>query len=350
MLRFTIPQKTLLAVLLTIAILLLYQFPSKSQALHIQNHSVTVSTAIINATASHNFQFTYPSASAVGSVVLLYCDGGALLSMPCNAPAGLDVSGASLISQTGNTGFIIDTINSTANKIVLTRAPSAGAVVASTYDFNNIINPSTPNETTYIRIATYPTIDGTGPNNDDGAVAFAAVSPFEVGAFVPPFIKLCVGITVALDCSSMSGDSINLGVLSTGATKYATSEFAAGTNSITGYNVFTLGTTMTSGNNIIAAANPAATSKTGVSQFGLNLKANTGPPVGAEPQGPGTAAVQTGYNTANIFKFVNGDNVAQAIKPSDFNKMTASYIVNINSAQPSGIYATTITYLAVGQF
>jgi hypothetical protein len=30
--------------------------------------------------------------------------------------------------------------------------------------------------------------------------------------------------------------------------------------------------------------------------------------------------------------------------------MTASYIVNINSSQPPGIYATTITYLAVGSF
>jgi hypothetical protein len=348
MLKFVISAKSLASALLVIALVFACLIPIESHALHLQNHSVQVSTAQVSATASHNFQFTYPSTSVVGSIMLLYCDGGALLPMPCNAPVGLNAAGASLASQTGNTGFSIGSV--TANKIILTRSPAAGATIASTYNFNNIVNPSAANATTYVRIATYPTIDATGPNNDDGAVAFATVNPFQIGAFVPPFIKLCVGITVAQDCSSVSGNSINLGFLSTGATKAATSQFAAGTNSITGYNVFTLGNTMTSGNNIIPALNPATTSKTGVSQFGLNLRANTNPAVGADPQGPGTAVAQAGYNSSNTFKFQNGDNIAQAIKPSDFNKMTTSYIVNISAAQPSGVYATTITYLAVGQF
>jgi hypothetical protein len=350
MLKFAKPQRLLVILVLLVLSLALYQVPSKGRALHLQNHSVQISTALVNATASHNFQFTYPSTNVVGSVVLQYCDGGALLTMPCNAPAGLDVSGAILASQTGNIGFNIDTVNSTNNKIVLTRAPIAGASVLSTYNFNNIVNPSTANATTYIRISTYASIDGSGPNNDDGAVAFAAVNPFQVGAFVPPFIKLCVGITVANDCSSMSGDSINLGILSTSSTKFATSEFAAGTNSFTGYNIFTLGSTMTSGNNIIPAVNPATSSKIGTNQFGMNLKANTSPAVGQEPQGAGTATPQAGYNTSNNFKFQNGDNIASSNIATDYSKMTASYIVNIDSSQPSGIYATTITYLAVGQF
>jgi hypothetical protein len=327
-----------------------YLLPLKSHALHLQNHSVQVSTAIIGATASHDFQFTYPSTSNVGSIIFWYCDGGALLPMACNAPTGLNLSGASLASQTGNTGFSIDAVHSTANKIVLTRAASAGTTVASTYNFNNIVNPTTANATTYVRIATYPTTDATGPDNDDGAVAFATISPFQIGAFVPPFIKLCVGITVAQDCSTASGNSIDLGILATNVTKAATSEFAAGTNSISGYNIFTLGNTMTSGNNTIPAMNLATTSKTGASQFGLNLRANTNPAVGADIQGPGTATVQAGYNSSNTFKFQNGDVIAQTIKPSDFNKMTASYIVNISPVQASGVYATTITYLAVGEF
>jgi hypothetical protein len=350
MLKFVSPKIILLASFFAMVSLGVYQLSSKSQALHIQNHSVQISTAIVGATANHNFQFTYPSTSVVGSVVLLYCDGGALQLMPCNAPAGLDLSGASLASQAGNTGFVIDTINSTANKIVLKRAPVAGVTTASTYSFNNIINPSTANATTYVRISTYSTIDGTGPDNDDGAVAFSTVNPFEVGAYVPPFIKLCVGITVAVDCSTMSGNSINLGVLSASNTNYATSEFAAGTNSFTGYNIFTLGTTMTSGNHTIAAINPAGTSKTGVNQFGLNLRANTSPVVGADTQGPGTGTPQADYNTPNIFKFQNGDNIARSPLTTDFNRMTASYVVNISSAQDPGFYATTITYLAVGQF
>jgi hypothetical protein len=346
MLKFKI---ALLFMVLAICFMV-WPFTQRGQALHIQNHSVQVSTALVGAIASHNFQFTYPSTSNVGSVVLQYCDAGALLPMPCNAPAGLDVSGTVLAGQTGNVGFSIDGVNSTANKIVLTRASIPGLIIASTYDFNNITNPSTANATTYVRISTYATTDGTGPDNDDGAVAFATVSPFEVGAFVPPFVQVCVGITVANDCSSISGDSIDLGNLTSKATKSATSEFAAGTNSATGYNIFSLGTTMTSGNNILPAINPAGNSLIGASQFGLNLRANTAPAIGQDPQGPGTGVPQAGYNTPNLFKFQNGDNIASSGLPTDYSKMTVSYVVNVNAAQPVGVYSTTITYLGVGQF
>jgi hypothetical protein len=344
------PHKLIVFSLLTALCFSFLFVQSKSHALHLSDHSVKLSTALVGATASHDFQFTYPSTSVVGSIVLLYCDGGALLPMPCNAPAGMDASGAALVSQTGNVGFTIDAANSSSNKIVLTRVPVAGLSVLSTYNFNNITNPTTANATTYVRVSTYPTVDGTGANNDDGAVAFTTVNPFQVGAFVPPFIKLCVGITVANDCSTTSGNSINLGVLSTGATRYGTSQFAVGTNSFTGYNIFSLGSTMTSGNNIIPAINPAGTSRTGNSQFGINLRANTSPAVGQDPVGVGTGAPVAGYNTPNIFKFQTGDNIAHSNLTTDFNKMTTSYVVNINSSQPSGIYATTITYLAVGEF
>lgn len=330
--------------------LIAIQLTPRSQALHLQNHSVKVSTALVNATASHNFQFTYPSTSVVGSVVFQYCDGGALLSMPCNAPAGLDVSGASLAAQSGNTGFSIDTGNSTASKIVLTRAPVAGLAIASTYDFDNITNPSAPNATTYIRISTYPSTDGTGPDNDDGAVAFATINPFQIGANVPPFLKLCVGIVVSDDCTSISGNTLDVGTLSTSAARAGTSQFSGGTNSVTGFNIYTLGTTMTSGNNVIPAINPAKGSQVGTSQFGLNLRANTNPSVGQNPQGPGTASPQSGYNTPNLFKFQNGDIITSSNIPTNFRRMTVSYMVNISPTQPAGVYATTITYLGVAQF
>jgi hypothetical protein len=350
MLKYASPKKAILTLLVALTCLAFAQLASKGQALHLQSHSVQISTGLVNATANHNFQFIYPSTSNVGSVVFQYCDGGALLSLPCNAPAGLDLSSTTLVSQTGNIGFSIDNANSTSNKIVLTRASVPGLNVLSTYDFTNITNPSTANATTYVRISTYPTTDGTGPDNDDGAVAFVTVNPFEVGAFVPPFLDVCVGITVANDCSSTVGDSLDLGVLSSNATKFGTSQFAAGTNSFTGYNIYTLGTTMTSGNNVIPAINPASNSKIGTSQFGLNLRANTTPALGQDPQGTGTGVPLAGYNTPNSFKFQNGEAIASSSLSTDYSKMTASYIVNINSAQSPGVYSTTITYLGVAQF
>jgi hypothetical protein len=201
-----------------------------------------------------------------------------------------------------------------------------------------------------VRISTYPTVDATGPENDEGAVAFVTVNRFDVNAFVPPFLKLCVGLNISNDCSSVSGDSLDLGILTSNATKFGTSEFSTGTNSPSGYNIYALGTTMTSGNNIIPAINPAGGSQRGSSQFGFNLRANTSPSVGQNPQGIGTGTPQAGYNAPNVFKFQNGDNIASSNLSTDFSKMTVSYVVNINSGQSPGVYSTTITYLGVANF
>jgi hypothetical protein len=143
---------------------------------------------------------------------------------------------------------------------------------------------------------------------------------------------------------------LNLGILSNTATKYGTSQFSTGTNSPTGYNIYALGTTMTSGNNVIPAINPANSSRPGSSQFGLNLRANTNPSVGQDPQGAGTGVPLVGYSTPNVFSFHNGDNIAGSSLSTDFSKMTVSYVANISSAQPPGVYSTTITYLGVGNF
>lgn len=337
------------AFVLAVSLLALLISP-KGDALYFQNRSVTISTALVSATSNHNFQLTYPSTNVVGSVVFQYCDNGALPSIPCNAPAGLNVASATLASQTGNIGFSVDAGNTTANKLVLTRPAAAGIITASSYNFSGITNPSVANQTTYVRMTTYPTTDGTGAFTDNGAVAFSTVAPFSVDAFVPPFLRLCVGITVAPDCSSTSGDSIDLGTLSVNATRFSSSQFSIGTNSVTGYNVYSLGTTMTSGNNTITAINPASNSQVGSNQFGLNLRANALPAVGQEPSGVGSGTPQAGYDTPNIFKFQNGDMIATSTLPTDYNRLTASYLVNVSPAQPVGYYSTTVTYLGVADF
>src|SRR5204862_7798880 len=99
----------------------------------------------------------------------------------------------------------------------------------------------------FVRLSNYATAAASGSFSDNGAVAFAIVSPFNVGASVPPFLRLCVGISVSADCSSSTGTSLNLGFLTPTAVGAGQSQFAGGTNSISGYTVFALGTTMTSG-------------------------------------------------------------------------------------------------------
>ncbi|MBI2285583.1 hypothetical protein HYU82_02060, partial [Candidatus Saccharibacteria bacterium] len=204
--------------------------------------------------------------------------------------------------------------------------------------------------TEFVRITTYASADGSGSFTDNGTVAFATLSPFSVGANVPPFLQICVAITVAPDCSTTSGDRINLGTLSSNSVKAGTTQFAVGTNSISGYTVFAEGTTMTSGNNTIAALSSPTPSFPGNNQFGVNLRDNSIPNVGSDPFGSGSGTPTAGYNTVNQFKYVSGDAIAQSTLPSDYNRMTVSYIVNISSSQPPGVYASTFTYLATATF
>lgn len=321
-----------------------------AKAAELSNRSVIISSATPSAVTNETFQFFVANIYILGSIVFEYCSNSPLLNLSCTAPTGLDVSGANLVNQSGNGGFSIDNADTTANQMVISRIALNTAIINSSYTFSNIINPSTAGATFYVRITTYSSTDGSGNYVDNGSVAFATEAIFSANAFVPPFIQICVGLTVAPNCSSFSGDTVDLGILSPIHANAGQSQFASGTNSETGYAVYSLGTTMTSGNNIIPALTFPSTSFPGTGQFGINLRANLSPPIGQDPVGTGTAIPTANYNTPNRFVFNNGDQIATATIPSDYNRMTVSYLVNVPSNQFPGVYSTTVTYLAVAQF
>jgi hypothetical protein len=122
------------------------------------------------------------------------------------------------------------------------------------------------------------------------------------------------------------------------------------TNAVSGYNLFLNGTTMTSGNDTIPAMTASDVSRPGTSQFGINLRANTTPAVGANVQGPGLGTPSANYGTADFFRFVPGELIASSPSVTDFSKYTVSYIVNISRDQDPGIYVTTLEYVAVATF
>jgi hypothetical protein len=110
------------------------------------------------------------------------------------------------------------------------------------------------------------------------------------------------------------------------------------------------GATLTSGANTITALAAQTASAQGSGQFGLNLKANTTPSVGADPAGTGTATPTANYNTTNQYRFVTGDQVASKNAADNFRLYTVSYIANIPGAQPAGTYTSTLTYIATATF
>lgn len=344
-------HRSSLKLAIVLSILLLAFWPlAKVDAQQLTNRTILISTANPSATATHVFQFTFTSTSSIGSIAFEYCENSPVFTYSCTAPGGLDVSSANLASQTGNLGFSIDNVNSTTNKIVLTRPSVASLAVASSYTFSNVINPSAAAQSEFVRISTYASTDGSGSFTDNGSVVYATASPFNVGADVPPFLKLCVALTVAPDCSTMSGDIVDLGSLSSKVANAGVSQFAVGTNSLSGYTTFVIGTTITSGNNAISALTSPTPSFPGNSQFGINLRDNSNPNIGSDPFGPGSASPTTNYNTANLFTYNSGDSIASSPQPSDYNLMTVSYLVNVGSGQAPGVYASTFTYLATASF
>ena len=124
----------------------------------------------------------------------------------------------------------------------------------------------------------------------------------------------------------------------------------AQTNAANGYAITVNGTTLASGVNTIPALASQTTSNLGVGQFGLNLRQNTVPAVGGDPNGTGSGAVNANYNTSNQYRFNNGDVVAGATLPTDANTFTSSYIVNIGGSQAAGVYTSTMTYICTASF
>lgn len=317
-------------------------------AAELTQRSVIIDDSTPGGITTHKFGFNVVTSGTLGSIVFTYCDNSPLAALPCNAPPGLDLSSISINSQTGQGGFIKDP-SSTANKIVLSRPPAASIAVPSSYTFGNVTNPTTPKQTIFVRISTYSGSDGATGLTDYGAVVFSTSGGLGAKGFVPPFLTFCVGITVALNCSSSIGTFIDFGELSTTATRIATLQFSAATNVDNGYAISFLGTPLTSGNNVIPSS-AGATSNPGSSQFGFNLRNNSNPPIGSNPSGSVTGTPTANYNNPNHYTLTDGDTIATSPITTEYTRYTASYIVNIAKAQPAGTYSTTNTFVATAQY
>jgi hypothetical protein len=332
-----------------IVLLIIFNLPT-AHAQELTNRHILVLSAVPSAVTTHNFKFDIASASNLGSIVFEYCENSPVFSYTCDAPVGMDASSTNITAQSGNTGFSIDGVNTTSNKIVITRISAAASPGVSQYSFGNITNPSNAPHVVFVRISTFASVDGSGASTDVGAVAFAINSPLNVDAYIPPFLTFCTGVTVATNCSSTNGDSIDMGILSTSHSNSTSSQFSTATNDPSGYVVYVLGNTMTSGNNIIPALPAPVPSVAGSSQFGINLRGNTSPAVGQDRVGAGTGLPTINYSFPNFFAFVDGDAIASSVLSSDYTRMTVSYLVNASGSQAPGIYSTTLTYMATVQF
>ncbi len=324
--------------------------PFAVSATVVENRFVQLETARPSDSGIHRIGFTITDFSTdIGSIWFEYCQNDPIIGAACVPPTGFDASAVTLLSQSGETGFSIHA-NSDANNIILTRTATTPTQSDLVYELDDIINPSYTG-TFYTRIRTHQSEDATGSYIQAGGVALSTAPEIDLETEVPPYLTFCSGVTITgLDCSTANNFFIDLGEFSEFSTTTASSQMLAATNAANGYTIRANGTTLTSGNNVIAALPVQNSSQIGVSQFGMNLRNNTSPDVGANPVGPGTASPRSNYNTVDQFRFVNNDAVAASPVATDTRKFTASYITNISSDQAPGVYATTISYIALANF
>lgn len=143
---------------------------------------------------------------------------------------------------------------------------------------------------------------------------------------------------------------MSLGTLTTSTTGSGTSQIGISTNASSGYSITVNGTTLTSGANNIDALATQTASAQGSEQFGINLRDNATPNVGADASGSGTATPTANYNTADQYRFVTGDLVASKASPDAHRLFTVSYIANVAGDTAAGSYTSTLTYIATANF
>ncbi len=345
--KFPIAQ-LLIAVLFTITGLL-YLLGQASQAA-LPRRSILMDDNRASASAMYTIGFDLSTPETLGSIKVLFCANDPIIENPCVVPSGFDVSGATLTGQNGEVGFGIYGPGTNANTLVLSRIPLPAGAGSVSYVLSGVVNPDTVGSF-YARLQTFATNDASGLENEHAGVAMSIASSIQVNATVPPYLLFCGGVVIGgFDCGNASGNYINFGNLSNNTTASATSQLLTATNAPNGYTTTVSGQTMTSGNNIISAINVADVSRPGVAQFGMNLVSNLTPLVGNNPAGPGSATPTAAYGVADFFRYVSGDAIATTANADDFRKMTASYILNIPIGQPSGVYATTLTYICLANF
>ncbi len=349
-----LPHRLIVGQTLVLLVCAFIIFTAQAEAvIRFTNRSLFIYNPAPSATTQYKVSLTYNNAgvytTTVGSIDMLFCM-DPIPTDPCQPPAGLNVSKATLSSQTGETGFSV--LSTTANQIILTRSPSPVTETPSTYTLSNIVNPTDTTHSFAIRLSDYPTTDASGALVDLGSVLSESSQGVEIETQVPGILVFCVAQQVTADCNgTQSSNYTNMGTLSPTKTLTATSQMGAGTNASNGYAITVYGTTMEAGNNVIDALASPTPSAPGNSQFGINLVANTSPGIGANPIGGATnTSVAANYDTPNEFMFHNGDEVASASAVSFVKRFTVSYIVNSPPNIRPGVYTTTLTFICTGRF
>lgn len=333
---------------------LIVMVPGSASAAQLTARKLTLSTssaASSAATTTYTFDFTTATTATFQSFQAQICTAA---SGTCTTPTGFVNSSSTFVSSTLSGTWTVSTATAGSLRASASSASSTTASTAKQIVFGNVQNPTTANQTFFARITLFSDT-GYTTGVDTGTVAASTASQITLSGTMDESLVFCAGTSITgTNCGTISGTSVSFGTFSSGSPSSGTSVMAASTNGAGGYSITVNGSTLTcsgcSGTPTIAALSTQTASSAGSAQFGLNLKDNATPDVGAEVSGTGSGTATANYGTANQYRFVTADSVASASGATNANTFTVSYLVNVPGSQAAGSYSATMTYIATATF
>jgi len=162
-----------------------------------------------------------------------------------------------------------------------------------------------------------------------------------------PFLELIVTAT-----------TIDMGVLDDSTTGSGTATFSVKSYLASGYTVTSTGAppTLAGDTEFIDALASQTASTQGTSQFGFNLTSNTTPTTfGVDPvQVPSGVfsfgAADNNYDDTNLYRYVDGEQIAFSNSSSGETDYTIAYIMNVNAIEAAGTYIMNHSIIATSTF
>ena len=399
------------------------------QAADVTSRSIAMASSVEDVETNYTIGFTVPANSNVGAVIIEFCDNDPIPNTTCTFTAvgddipQVDTNAGSIATESAGDAFAFTgaTVSECDNPALT--APAVGSQfveitctavddfsnAASTFsgtidDIDNPSNatdsPANPNNTFYARIYVYNVTNPTNPTvgsgntasstnlEHTGGIAMSTAEQLTITARVQEILEFCVGTnaTAPADCSAMTGNSVDLGVLDFASINRSTQQSSpsqgsvmARTNASGGINIDYFAEQATTGTNHLGAmrvdgANcnagdvetdqcllsagttqntiTAGTEEFGMCIFGIDTSSGTTTNFAGGVAGDYDDIANTCDNTAG-FAF---DETGTADDLIDTSTVVNDEMAEIEFAAtsaittPTGIYETTITFIGTSTF
>lgn len=387
----------------------------------VSSRSITMASSQEDSETSYTIQFTVPTGSTIGAVRVEFCDSSPIPHDTCtNFAVGDDIpqvdanagsiataSSAAFSGASGNCGTVNLTAPSPGDRhlefVCSAGTEAFGGTTTFTAVVDNIDNPSNandsptnPNNTFYARLYVYNTttpgamanpMSATGVIHT-GGIAMSTAEQLTITARVQEVLEFCVGDTntsaaATDDCSDISGNDIDMGVLDFASVNTASGEGENGyamvrTNASSGVVVDyfarhgdaeDLDSNSINDGHLKVAGSTCISTASLVDQCinSVGATAETTITAGTENFGMAVTSVDqtAGSGTANLTRDANYDNlsggyafdgsgatdrIASSNTVVDDEALVLDWAGTASITTPTGVYSTVLTFIATATF